>query len=443
LRQFYIANNGSWWKQLNDLGGHNKITAYIKRTVKRVLSHLNKSVHDPIWHKVHNALPVASCIVLGFLMITTVWRGLSSDVALDMYVDGKMIGVVSDVSGSVGAIAALEADISEKVGVAYKFDYEIEYKFTTARRRDVLTASECYSILQQYAMNEVTTAHALYVDGVIVAANQDEEAIAGVLLSIERDMFEKTSTDDKVDAIYIANQVEIKEQYCLNQYIASAQDIALETDDLDFAVVKTETEVTQIPYDTVYVKTECYYEDVEFCAVAGSCGEQISTYTVEYVNGREISRVLNDEYEVLTPTAEVIYQGTAPYPKTVVTGRFVWPTVSRHVTSPYGPRGNSHHMGIDIDGNRGTPIYAADGGVVVFAGPEGTYGQSVIIKHDDVYSTRYAHQSKILVKEGDRVYQGQVIGMIGDTGRAFGCHLHFEILKDGKDTSPMPYFAGK
>lgn len=117
----------------------------------------------------------------------------------------------------------------------------------------------------------------------------------------------------------------------------------------------------------------------------------------------------------------------------ITTGNFIWPTPgTTTITSGVGPRWGTSHNGIDISSGDayGKPIVASDGGVVTVAvssGWGGGYGIHCYIEHNSGYTTRYGHMSKIAVKEGDRVSQGQVIGYIGSTGDSTGPHLHFEI----------------
>ena len=126
------------------------------------------------------------------------------------------------------------------------------------------------------------------------------------------------------------------------------------------------------------------------------------------------------------------------------TGHFIWP-VKGPITSPFGMRINpithkySGHTGIDIGVPYGTPIAAADGGTVIFAGWNVAYGNMTVIDHGGGFSTMYAHQSKQLVAVGDHVTQGQIIGYIGTTGWSTGPHLHFEIRVNGVPKNPMLY----
>ena len=111
---------------------------------------------------------------------------------------------------------------------------------------------------------------------------------------------------------------------------------------------------------------------------------------------------------------------------------FVWPAKGVF-TSGFGPRWGRMHKGIDIAAPTGTPIHAAADGVVVSAGwNRGGYGKLVDIRHPDGTLTRYAHNSKIVVRKGQRVQQGQLISKMGSTGFSTGPHLHFEIRKGGK-----------
>ena len=90
-------------------------------------------------------------------------------------------------------------------------------------------------------------------------------------------------------------------------------------------------------------------------------------------------------------------------------------------------------------GSTGTPIRAAADGVVVFAGGRGGYGNATIIDHGNSLATLYAHQSSILLGDGQRVTRGQVIGLVGSTGFATGPHLHFEVRINGVPVDPLPY----
>ena len=118
---------------------------------------------------------------------------------------------------------------------------------------------------------------------------------------------------------------------------------------------------------------------------------------------------------------------------------FAWP-VRGTVISDFGANGTGgRNDGINIAATRDTPIHAAAGGTVTYAGNElKDYGNLVLIKHADGYVTAYAHADRLLVSRGDTVSQGQVIGYAGDTGNVSGPQLHFEIRRDTKPVNPKP-----
>jgi len=99
------------------------------------------------------------------------------------------------------------------------------------------------------------------------------------------------------------------------------------------------------------------------------------------------------------------------------------------------------HTGLDFPADPGTAILAAAGGVVLSAGPHPQYGQLVELDHGNGLVTRYAHTSRMLVKQGDLVKRGQKIAEVGNTGRSTGPHLHFEVLVEGIQQNPAKFLS--
>ena len=101
------------------------------------------------------------------------------------------------------------------------------------------------------------------------------------------------------------------------------------------------------------------------------------------------------------------------------------------------------HTGVDFGCDIGTPVYATGDGTVEIAdnsGYNGGYGRQILLNHQFGYKTRYAHLSKALVRPGDRVHRGQIIGETGNTGRSTGPHLHYEVIHKGVPVNPVNYF---
>ncbi|MBI4212295.1 MAG: LysM peptidoglycan-binding domain-containing M23 family metallopeptidase [Deltaproteobacteria bacterium] len=116
--------------------------------------------------------------------------------------------------------------------------------------------------------------------------------------------------------------------------------------------------------------------------------------------------------------------------------RLTWP-IDGAILSPFGYRGGRRHDGVDIKAAHGTPIKVADEGEVVFSGRMRGYGNLILVRHDGDLFTAYAHNSKNKSKKGEKVKRGQVIGLVGRTGRATGPHLHFEVRQRHSARNPL------
>lgn len=114
--------------------------------------------------------------------------------------------------------------------------------------------------------------------------------------------------------------------------------------------------------------------------------------------------------------------------------------VSGLITSGFGARrGNSRHTGVDISTKNGEAVRAVLSGTVIFAGNEGDYGRTVKIRHDNSFTSLYAHNSRLFVRKGQKVKKGQKIAAVGRSGNATGYHLHFEMLKNGTPVNPLDF----
>ena len=196
--------------------------------------------------------------------------------------------------------------------------------------------------------------------------------------------------------------------------------------------------VEEIPFETEYEKTASLYEGDKKITVQGEEGQrEVKGYVVKE-NGVEVAMEVIEEHVVSQPKTRVIAQGTKERPATVATGVFSNPTRGR-MTSPFGMRWGRRHTGIDIASSKGTTVTSADAGRVSFAGRQGSYGNLIIIDHENGYQTYYAHNSKLVVSKGDRVYKGQKIAEMGSTGNSTGVHLHFEVRKSGTPMNPQSF----
>lgn len=121
------------------------------------------------------------------------------------------------------------------------------------------------------------------------------------------------------------------------------------------------------------------------------------------------------------------------------------PIDGARLSSRFGPRRHpilgytKMHRGVDFAAPKGTPIMAAGKGKVEFAGRNGSYGKYIRVRHNSEFKTAYAHLSRVAkgIRKGARVRQGQIIGYVGSTGRSTGPHLHYEIIRNGKQVNPL------
>ncbi|SES40974.1 M23 family metallopeptidase [Psychrobacillus sp. OK032] len=168
----------------------------------------------------------------------------------------------------------------------------------------------------------------------------------------------------------------------------------------------------------------------------GSDGKKIATYLVRKANGVEVGQSVIEETILEEPKEHIVLKGTKVIPSRG-SGQFAWPAEGGYISSKMGYRWGRQHEGIDIARPNGFAIKAADNGVVEAAGRDGTYGNRVIVNHQNGYKTTYAHLASISVSVGDVVPQGSKLGVMGSTGRSTGTHLHFEVKKNGVTINPL------
>ena len=168
-----------------------------------------------------------------------------------------------------------------------------------------------------------------------------------------------------------------------------------------------------------------------------NANKQENTNSVGGIGGAVTNEIIEDNDEEKSDTKKSQSELDIEYIKENYS--FILP-VTGTVTSRYGAREetevvSANHAGIDIGANTGTPIYAAMDGTVTVSSEEGEYGKHIDIENGEVL-TRYAHCSKLLVKEGQKVKQGDKIAEVGSTGNSTGPHLHFEIRRENRTINP-------
>ena len=204
---------------------------------------------------------------------------------------------------------------------------------------------------------------------------------------------------------------------------------------LTVETVEVSTFAESIDYETVYKESNSYYIGDSVVTRAGKKGKARVTARLTKHNGETVEREDLKTVVITEPVDKIVVKGTKVPPPKKGTGTFRRP-VNVGVYRGWGMRWGRMHYGLDYAAPTGTPIYASDGGTVVAAKWHGNYGYYVKIDHGGGYQTLYAHCSKMYVKVGDKVFQGQKIAAVGNTGRSTGPHCHFEVFKYGKNINP-------
>lgn len=179
--------------------------------------------------------------------------------------------------------------------------------------------------------------------------------------------------------------------------------------------------------------------------VKGKTIEQMRVkYKLTEKQMKQIKELNNPEYNSMW------VQAISGATSIVGTGEWAWPTVKNYIITEYygygvrsdiGESTSRLHAGVDIAGlGCNSPIYAAQSGNIEIAGSYYGYGNAVMINHNNGYKSLYGHMNRVLVKPGTSVNKGQQIGLMGNTGYSFGCHLHFQVEKNGKTFDPLSLY---
>lgn len=210
-----------------------------------------------------------------------------------------------------------------------------------------------------------------------------------------------------------------------------------------YVTVKTKEVILateKIEYTTQYENTSNLYKGQSQVKVAGNFGSKNVKSEVVKENGLIVASTTLEEEITAEPTTQVTIVGTKTIPIQTGTGQLGVPVTNIEISSAYGSRGGSRHLGVDLRMPKGSPIMAADSGTVTKASYSGSFGNLIIISHGNGIETYYSHCNSINVSTGQNVTKGDVIGTVGSTGNATGNHLHFEVRLDGIAQNPMNYF---
>lgn len=254
---------------------------------------------------------------------------------------------------------------------------------------------------------------------------------------------------DTIEEISNNNKLSTEEFLIANTNFKTAQDLLYPGQEVKlglispkFDLVEVEHVVSQksIKMETIYKDDDTQYVGYEKVEQDGKDGLALVTEKIQLVNG-EIQDTVQANNVVLSPSInKIVVRGTKRYSSSslgpnvdvpVGIGSWVWPTNSPYTISSYFSwRWGKHHDAVDITGSGyGSPIKAANNGIIVQSGYTSTNGNYIVIAHQNGYYTMYAHMAARYKQVGDIVMAGDQIGTMGNTGFAYGVHLHFGLYK--------------
>lgn len=446
-------------------------------------------------------LPVVCCVFL----FNIVSYANSQNYALRLTVNGDFVGYINNEQSFTDAEKIVQGRINYTGSTTEIISFEALYEVENIGNGPLLNQYQVADKILALLGKEVKEGYGLYLGdsyyGTLDSHDALDRAMKDLLAKYTSGEENETVKFDKqisyIHGTYLADSF-VKETDIIKQFTSNKKNAAYYTiedgdyiDDVLEATGLTSDELSELnpdfdmdtdfiagnrlltsteePFMTVMVTREEHYtetfdfetryeDDATIYAgntrkrVDGELGERAVVANVSYINGNEVNRRVLSRTVTKEPVTEVIAVGTKPRNNTTApgaeleVGQMLWPVGGYDGGTLEEPvwwmGGYSGHRGVDIYAAIGTPIYAAENGVVtssVWAGNGDDRGNYVIIQGDSGYTTYYYHNSELLVSAGQRVTAGDMIAYSGMTGRAYGPHCHFGVSVGGTYLNPTDY----
>ena len=329
---------------------------------------------------------------------------------------------------SVGINATLD-EIFEDIEPASEKDFsDYELGLLSLEFGDTVEVVESY--LQEYDLTPLS------------------KAIEEVTKEQEKEQIYEVVAGDTLSQIAEKNEIPLADLIAMNETIENENSVIRVGDELvvtvpepELSVERTEQMYYEEDYeaDIIYVENDDWYTNQTQTLQEPSAGHRKVVADVSYRNNEEVGREILKEEITYAAVPKIVERGTKIPPT------YIKPISGGRLSSGFGRRkaptrgASSYHKGIDWATPVGTAVMASCTGTVAKAGWGSGYGYVVYINHADGRQTRYGHLSKVLVKQGQTVTQGQKIALSGNTGVSTGPHVHFEILIGGTQVNPFDY----
>lgn len=300
-----------------------------------------------------------------------------------------------------------------------------------------------YGLIDLSLADEVEVVEAYLMESEITPL---QDAIAEVTKEQEKETIYEVASGDTLSQIAQMNGLTMEELIEMNEAIENqnstirvGDEIIVTVPEPELSVNRTEEAYYEESYDAPvqYIENDEWYTTDMVTLQEPSAGFRKVVADVTYKNKKEISREIIKEEVVIDSVPKIVERGTKIPPT------YIKPVSGGRLSSGFGGRkaptrgASTYHKGVDWSLPIGTAVMASSAGTVAKAGWGSGYGYVVYINHADGRQTRYGHLSKVLVKQGEFVQQGEKIALSGNTGRSTGPHLHFEILIGGSQVDPL------
>lgn len=445
-----------------------------------------------------NVFNIAAPIVSIVFFFNIVSYASALDYVVKLTVNGKVVGYIENEQVFYDADQILKERINY-LGSDENIKLEPEYSLELSADKNLLTEYQVADKILEYSDISVQYAYGFFLNGVFMGAMLDNSDVSNTLdgiLQRYRDMYPdaEVSFKDKLEydtaGLYLSGSV-IDTDWLISQltsvktsagyYIVEDGDshslicdklgltmaqiellnpgfeeMTLYTGDklkireevpfLSVNVTVVENYDVSVPYETEYYDDNSLYVGVTRVTTEGVDGVNNYTAKVTYVNNIETERKIISTKVVSRPVTEKIARGIKPTPESYSPddagyGKYIWPVDGGYLSElTHWDGGYAGHVGVDIAAPYGTAIWAGASGTVVTAKNDYySYGKYIVIDHGNGYQTLYAHCSALYVSVGDKVTQGQMIAAMGETGLAYGVHLHFEVRQGRTKYNPLKY----
>jgi murein DD-endopeptidase MepM/ murein hydrolase activator NlpD len=408
----------------------------------------NKNDVDKIMSKKRSSAKVVKYIT-GFLagtiavsVITLGSQFLHKPNAYVLEINKKPIALVKNKADVENALATIFTEPKGYDQVSYA--EKISYKPIRESNKHILKADEIGPVLKR---NITLTAKAslVTVNGKVICIANNQEIVRNILGNLKQKYTPQETEKMKLKGVDFKESVALKTEDVPINRISDKERVKslLMNEEKPLihvvATLKTINKET-LPFPVEIRKDRDMWRGTEKVKQQGVNGEQEVSYKVIQINGQKILAQKADVNVTKEPVPKIVVKGTSLALASRSGGGFLsWPLFGS-ITSPFGSRwGSEFHTGIDINGDTGDPVRAIEDGTVTYAGYNGNYGNMVAINHGDGLVTRYAHNSKLAVKDGEKVKKGEIISYVGSTGRSTGSHLHFEVIVNGDFKNPRKY----